>query len=283
MSLVAGDVAARRRTLIYDAVMLRPLPAFISLLVLAAACGSGGGGDDDGPAGQRGVFEPEVTEVRIEIDYESGEMPYTGAILGFGDTFSLSSANLDRLFAGRKTVTLPTTTGAMEDVGAVADEELTVADLLALASQHRDGADTATVKTYYVLFVGGYYTDADGPNPGVLGVSIGDTGVIAMFKDVVESTGVAAVPNLERFVEQSTLIHELGHAFGLVANGVATTSAHHDAPHGAHCTSEACVMYWLNEGAGDMAMFAQQYVISGDAILFDDACLADVDALTGGP
>lgn len=272
---------------------MRALPhALVSFLMLLTACGGGGdggdGGDGDGngppdAAGQRGVFDPRVTEVRIELDYERGEAPYTGPILGFGDTFDLSVANLGRIFAGRKTVTLPTTLAGMEDVGAIADAELTVDDLLALAAQHRDGADTATVKTYYVLFVGGYYTDAGGPNPGVLGVSIGDTGVIAMFKDVIESTGVAAVPNLERFVEQSTLVHELGHAIGLVANGVAVTSAHHDEPHGAHCTNQDCVMYWLNEGAGDMAAFAQQYVVSGDAILFDDACLADVDALTGGP
>jgi hypothetical protein len=117
----------------------------------------------------------------------------------------------------------------------------------------------------------------------VLGVSIGDSGVVAMFKDVIAGTGIAAVPNLERFVEQSVLIHELGHGFGLVANGVATTSAHHDEAHGAHCTNDRCVMYWLNEGANDMAMFARQYVVSGNSILFDDACLADVDALTGGP
>jgi hypothetical protein len=39
-------------------------------------------------------------------------------------------------------------------------------------------------------------------------------------------------------------------------------------------------MYWLNEGAGDAAQFAQQYVLGGDSILFDEQCLADVDALT---
>jgi hypothetical protein len=29
-------------------------------------------------------------------------------------------------------------------------------------------------------------------------------------------------------------------------------------------------------------MFARQVITTGDRILFDDACLADVDALTGG-
>lgn len=256
------------------------------MVLVGGGLGCGGGGDDDGGDGMpgaRGVFDPAITEVRIEIDYESGQAPYTGQVIGFGDTFALSNANLNRLFAGRKTLTLPTSTAAMQDIGAVADEELTVADLLALSEQHRDQADGASVRTYHVMFVSGNFADGSGVQAGVLGVSIGDTGVVAMFKDVIESTGVAGFPNLERFVEQSVLIHELGHAFGLVANGVATTSAHHDEPHGAHCSNDRCVMYWLNEGASDMAAFAQQYVISGDAILFDDACLADVDALTGGP
>lgn len=259
--------------------MLR-ITAPLMLVVAVAGCGSSGGDDS---LGKRGVFDPAVTEVRIEIDYESGQPPYTGPVLGFGDTFALSAANIDRIFAGDKAVTLPTTLASMQDVGTIDDEELTASDLLALAEQHRGERDGAAVRTYYVLFVSGHFADAAGVQTSVLAVSIGDTGVVAMFKDVIASTGVPAFPNLERFVEQSTLIHELGHAFGLVATGVATTSAHHDAAHGAHCTNDRCVMYWLNEGASAMATFARQYVVSGNAILFDDACLADVDALTGGP
>lgn len=117
----------------------------------------------------------------------------------------------------------------------------------------------------------------------MLGVSFGRTGVIVMFKDVIESTGLVAVPNLERFVEQATMIHELGHAIGLVDNGVALTTAHKDEEHGAHCTNEDCVMFWLNEGASDAAQFARDRVSGGDVVLFGDECLADVDALTGGP
>ncbi len=266
--------------------MIRPLPRpvlalIIALAAVAAACGSDGAGDDAGPDPD-GPFAPSVTRVRIEIDHETGEAPYTGPILGFGDTFDVSVTNLERLFGGTRTVELPTTTAAMEDVGAIADEELTTSDLLALAQQHRDLADDVAggVKTYYVLFLGGYYTTGDGPQQGVLGVSIGDTGVVAMFKDVIESTDVPALPNIVRFVEQSTLVHELGHAIGLVDNGVPPTVDHVDEAHGAHCTNDRCVMYWLNEGASDAAMFARDYVTGGDVILFDDDCLADVDALT---
>jgi hypothetical protein len=83
-----------------------------------------------------------------------------------------------------------------------------------------------------------------------------------------------------RFVEQSTMIHELAHAIGLVDNGVPLAAAHRDPDHGAHCDDDRCVMYYLNEGASDAAAFVQQRVLTGNTILFDDSCLADVDALT---
>jgi hypothetical protein len=263
-----------------------------------AACGGfpgGGGGDDDDPGTidggitgdgaieAVGVFDPSVTRVSVEIDFEDGEEPFTGPIVGFGDTFDLTISNVDRIFASTKTLGIPRTTANMENLGAIADEELTVADLLALADAHRSQHDTASLKTYYVVFVSGYFADANGPNMGVLGVSLGTTGVIAMFKDVIRGTNVIGLPNVVRYVEQSTLVHELAHAIGLVDNGVPLTSAHADAPHGAHCTNDACVMYWLNEGANDAAAYAQQHVLTNNTILFDAACLADVDALSGGP
>ncbi|MBA3502834.1 MAG: hypothetical protein M4D80_05470 [Myxococcota bacterium] len=261
------------------------------LLMTACSFGNGGSpGGDDAPIDARApgdgsvagtVFDPAITKVTVEIDYEAGQEPYTGNIVGFGDTFDISTTNIGRLFAGKKTLVIPKTVAAMQSIGAVADEQLTVNDLLALATTHRMGKDAATEKTYYVLFVSGFFTDANGPNNAVLGVSIGDTGVIVMFKDVVRSS--SGLSNIQRFVEQSTLVHELGHAIGLVNNGVPLTTPHQDAPHGAHCTNESCVMYWQNEGASAMAAWATQFVLSSNTILFKTECLGDVDALTGGP
>ena len=41
-------------------------------------------------------------------------------------------------------------------------------------------------------------------------------------KDVIESAGIG---NIQRYVEKSTRVHELGDAIGLVNNGVLLTSA----------------------------------------------------------
>ncbi|HEX5063843.1 MAG TPA: hypothetical protein VFV99_30900, partial [Kofleriaceae bacterium] len=85
-------------------------------VVLAFACGCsvpggrGGGGDDDdvmidapgNGSGSVSVFDPSITNVVVEIDYETGNEPYTGPIVGFGDTFEPTQFNIDRLFAGKK-------------------------------------------------------------------------------------------------------------------------------------------------------------------------------------
>jgi hypothetical protein len=262
------------------------------LLAMLVGCNFGnsssGGGDDTHPLdakvpgdGGAGVFDPAITKVTVEIDYEAGQEPFTGTIPAFGDTFDITVTNIDRLFSGKKTLAIPRTVAQMQSIGNVADEELTVADLVEIAAAHRDHHDSATEKTYYILFVSGFFADANGPNNAVLGVSLGDTGVIAMFKDVVRSS--SNLSNIQRYVEQSTMVHELAHGIGLVNNGVPLTTAHQDTAHGAHCTDTSCVMYWQNEGVSGMTAWATQFVLSSNTILFKPDCLADVDARTGGP
>jgi hypothetical protein len=123
-----------------------------------------------------------------------------------------------------------------------------------------------------VLFLDGYLSQEGQRQPAVLGVSIGNTGVIAMFKPVISGAATA------RFVEQTTLIHEFGHAAGLVDNGLAMTRPHRNPDHGAHCDDSECVMHYLNEGAKDLVGFVRRVIKTDSTVVFDAACLDDARA-----
>jgi len=150
----------------------------------------------------------------------------------------------------------------------------TPASILSLAQSYRPRLSTADSAFVWVAFVGGCFQRDTGIDSSVIGVTLSGTGVIAVFKDVVRRIGHTDV--VRRFVEQSTLVHELGHTIGLVDLGVPLTSTHEDPAHEHHCIFENCIMYWANEGAADLAQFVQRYAMTGDAVLFGQECLADV-------
>ncbi len=221
----------------------------------------------------------QVTAVNVEIDYMPNAEPYTGNARGLADIWSITRTNLQRLYKGR-TVTVPTTLPTMEKITDVTGNVFSVDDILAIASRHRSMKNDGTKVAYYLVFLDGYLKDeATGKaSQDVLGVSIGDTGVVAMFKPVIKSADSGPINSgVTAFVEQSTLTHELGHATGLVNRTLTMVAAHQDSAHGAHCTNTKCVMYWENEGAAAARQFITRYLTTGTELLFGDECLADAD------
>ena len=150
-----------------------------------------------------------------------------------------------------------------------------------ISTPNADGESDATPISYELTrnaVVSIYFEDEDGVQEGVLGVSIGDTGVIAMFKPVL--AGSEALPRVVRFGEQTTFIHEFAHAVGLVNRGIPLTSEHHDVENGAHCSNPRCVMYWANARLLSLLDFVRNFIDSGDTIVFAEDCLNDVDAFS---
>ena len=257
----------------------------VLLLLLVPMIGGCILGEDTGPSEptwQRdGLFTNTVASVTLEVDYAAGAEPYTEAATPRGNNpWRLTKKNLGRLFQENGAdLTIPDEAGEMEEVSVDNGGPYTSEEILAIADAHRDTPSTETDRSFYVLFLDGKFEDEEGRRDGVLGVSIGDTGVLALFKPVIESTANPPTGGFtRRFVEQTTLIHEFGHAAGLVNNGLPMDYDHHDEAHGAHCDNDDCAMYWANEGASDMAKFVREYVTSGDSVVFREACLADVDA-----
>lgn len=249
--------------------------AFLALALLLTACSDEPVGPEQPTSNE--LFGSDFTEVVVEVDYADGAEPTTGGGVAADDPWQLLEGNLDALFDGTKQLTVPHALSEMEAIGAVEGASFDTGALLDLADQHRDRASGDGVATFYVIYVDGTYEKGGESQDNVLGVSIGDTGVVAMFAPVIRSAG-GPVGVVERYVEQAVLVHELGHAVGLVNNGLALTSEHHDAEHGAHCSNEDCVMYWTVEGVSGAVEFVQEYVTSGETILFGPECLGDAHA-----
>lgn len=233
---------------------------------------SGGDTSGGGSKPMNGLFTAAVTEIEFEVDYQVGAEPYTGSELLFGRLWDTFQANVTAIFrAHPKTLLIDDELAEMERLSDISGTDFDVGQILDIAERHRQSVDTAARRGFYFLFLNGYFKDEAGRRPNVLGVSIGKTGVIAMFKPVIAGTGSSS-----KRVEQTTLVHEFGHAVGLVDNGVTALREHRDDPHGAHCTNDKCIMYWLNESGSDLLGFIARNLLSSNAILFDQDCLDDL-------
>jgi len=252
-----------------------PRHILLALAVLLTAC-SDEFTSSEQPSSDE-LFGAAITRVVVEVDYADGAEPSTGGGIAAEDPWQLTAHNLDVLFDGTKQLSVPHTLDEMESLGPIEGDTFDSDALLAIADDHRDQLSSGDTATFYVLYVDGRYEEDGEVQDQVLGVSIGDTGVVAMFAPVIDSAGGPAGV-VQRYVEQATLVHELGHAAGLVNNGLALTADHQDEPHGAHCSHEDCVMYYAVEGVSGVADFVQKYVTSGDSVLFGDDCLADAHA-----
>ncbi len=264
--------------------------ALTVLLALGGALGSCGD-DEPTPSNATGgvqpspqtLFGPQITQIQIEVDYMPQAEPFVGSAGAINDVWRLFGDNAQRMFAAAspaKTITFPNELSQMQALDDVQGDFFSSSAILDIAQRHRDAQNTDSRATFYVVWLDGFFQSQDGQTRrDVLGVSIGDTGVIAMFKPVIDGAGTPALPGIARFVEQTTLIHEFGHAAGLVNRGVPLQSEHHDEENGAHCTNRDCVMFFANEGVADLRDFVTEFIASGDTVVFGDLCLEDMDAL----
>lgn len=213
----------------------------------------------------------------VDVIYESGHAPYTRTTIQSNPIWQITEENLVAMFLGRTIlpeIVVPKKIEDMREISVQNKGSWTVQEILDLAQQHRVGQSSETESHFVVLFLGGYFNDGTKDFPTTVGVSLGGTTIIAIFKEVVESTSTAN-PLVSRYVEQATVIHEMGHALGLVDNGLPMKEAHKDADHGPHCDNPECVMYWLNEGHENLQQFMIRFIQSGSVIMFDEKCLKD--------
>ncbi len=222
------------------------------------------------------LFAPAITNVIIEIDYAPGAEPYVGTVKDFGDPWNLFNANALAVF-GTRAVSFPRTLAKMEKLADVTAKTFTTADILAIAAAHRTDPQFSNADSFYVVFLPGTFVDDAGTEQKTtLGVTLADSGVIALFKPAISKPVVNPTPPPE-LIEQLALVHFLGHAVGFVDNGVPVgdnNKAHIDTANAHHCTNKKCAMNVEVESAAGAAAYTPQ-IRSPEAVLIGQECLSD--------
>lgn len=246
-----------------------------------SSSGSSGGTDagSTGPRPTTTLFAASIKNVTVEIDYAVGAEPYFGTVKDFGDPWGLFDTATTTVFDGKKKVTFPRTLAKMEKLDDVPAKNFSNADILAIAAAHKTEQEFADNVNFYVVFLNGYWLDEAGAEQkDVLGVSIGATNVIALFKPAISTPAMNPTPPLP-FVEQIALIHNFGHAVGFVDNGVPVgeaNKAHIDVDNGGHhCTNAKCAMSFAAERASGAASLALVTVRKPGDPLIGNECLSD--------
>ena len=219
-----------------------------------------------------------VSSITVHVAYEFDAAPFTGAFPDGSQYWSVLENNLHAIFLGRiiePELSIPRDLAGMEQIPDQNQTSWTTVQVFNLAKSTWDTPQTSTSAEFYVLFLNGYFSDKDEVNKQVIGISIVGTPVIAVFKDAIRESGYTAF--FYRIMEQTTLVHEFGHAVGLVNSGLPMVLDHEDTEHINHCTNEECVMYWQNDGTS-LNFFIQRIVNSPSDVIFGPECLDDASS-----
>lgn len=243
-------------------------------LALLAGCP-----DDDGGfrlADHPVTFYSTMRSLDVEVAYEAGAEPYVGPGSDGRPLWSFLRDNLEALFEGRGVLfRVPEALEEMTPFAAQARPAWTAGQIRDLALALRSRAGTATEGRFIAVFLDGHFDGGDGAVEDILGVHVQGTPAVAVFKPAIRAHG-AAVPLLASSLEQSTLVHEIGHVLGLVDLGLPMAAPHADPAHGGHCSNPDCVMYWeISAGPTARSFVRRRVLASAGNVVYGAECRED--------
>jgi hypothetical protein len=223
-----------------------------------------------------------MKNLEVQVVYQSGAEPFAGVYtnpktLTSQSIWKLFMDNINYIFTYRGQnikYTIPTELSSMQSINEANRSSWTITDLEVLANKYRTQPSSIDTGRFFVAFLNGYFNDNGTINQNIIGLNVSRTPYIFIFKQVITSS--SAINSTKIFMEQSTLIHEMGHALGLVNNGVPLTTSHQDISNGKHCTNTLCVMYYANGGINGLISFLQSYLTSSSNIIIGKDCLDDI-------
>lgn len=213
------------------------------------------------------------TKLVIQVDHAPGRAPSEAAKTHLLMTLQNVTRKADISFDVRQT--LP----------GDADEVWTAEELIELERSTRRVQHEPPVALMHVLYPAGRYEARSAAGVTISGPVLGP---VVVFLDVLQDVrvgtplGALPVPNPRQAIdvlERSTLLHEAGHAMGLVNNGLPMVKAREDAEHAGHSTNPRSVMYWSVETEHGL----RQYLLQDGSVpdQFDADDLADLRSAGG--
>lgn len=252
---------------------MRPLRALAFALSFAIVAGCTfpfpGDGGAVGSAAKNLIDPGERAKLVVEIDYAAGSAPNLEAKQVLVDTIVQIS--------GRARDDIEILESA--DIPSEPNKKYTLNEIVALENEHRDRRTTGDTAALYVMYVAGGYEGDEG-DARVLGVTYRGTSIAIMKANIKEASrsGLLSPRPEERCIERAVLVHEFGHAAGLVNLGTPMVRAHEDPQHQGHSSNKESVMYYAVENSLDLlALFT-----GGCASIpyqFDQNDLADMRSL----
>ena len=229
--------------------------------------------DQDGIAAAN--FSPDVNDFSVNVIYETGAEPYTGSLnLSISDTWEVTRRSFIDLFqhhAGRS-INVPSELEQMIEIEDNGVTNWTVTQLVELGNAVAPALIDKQQVRPVIIFVNGMLEARD----RVLGVHISNTHFAFVFKDIVR--GLGGNDTSQRYIEQATVIHEIGHAIGLVNNGVPLSSDHEDTVRPHHTINSDGVMYWAVESGTGTLEFVTDLILGNRTSLFGPESLLDAQS-----
>ena len=218
------------------------------------------------------IFSDSVTAFNINVVYETGAVPRTGNIsLTSTDIWEITETSYESIFQDHvdRNVNVPKTLGEMTEIPDQNKSSWSSEELIALGQQEASLLASENEVNITVIFLRGLYDNRG----SVLGVHFSGYPFAFVFKDVVE--GVGGSEKTQQYVEQSTVIHEIGHAIGLVNIGLPMVVDHEDGEHPGHTSNEDGVMYWAVESSDDILSVLTDIILGDQLDLFEVESKAD--------
>lgn len=187
-----------------------------------------------------GVGKPNLV---IEIDHPPGAGPNAEARAVLLRTLVEVSGRPSGSIRVVETPSIPSEPG----------KKYTIEEIVALEDEHRAHRASGDTAVLYVLYVAGGY-EGDTESSRVLGVAYRGTSVAIMKGNIQAAArgGLLDVRPEERCIERAVLVHEFGHAAGLVDLGAPMVRPREDPESEGHSANSKSVMYHAVENTADL-------------------------------